>query len=268
MQKFIDHIEKSLPDNQENKLLFKFKRKTLDEMNAAYADAMSRGINNERVMSDLVISEYPDLQARYIEYYKTETAKSKAKRNTIINIVGSVVYILSLIIVFLGLGFTTHDWGHLWVIVVDGILLWIAYLLTLGVDKITKMKRVFHIFARILLGIDVMVISVAAFIFALAIMHIPHSWTIVIAGIATIFIADGVYSLATKQKFAIINWLIYIPAVFTMLFIILGAVNILPWAVGWLLILVGLLLDFFIVLIALAKNKQDDMEVYDSWTEG
>lgn len=267
MQKFIDHIEKSLPDNKKNRLLFQFKRKTLDEMNEAYATAMRRGISNEKVMSDLVVSEFDNLEARYVEYYKKETAKERAKRNTVLNIVGSVVYILSIIIAFVGLGFTTHDWAHLWVIVVDGILLWIAYLLTLGVGRITKMKRIFHIFARILLGIDVMVISTATFIFSMAIMHIPHSWTIVIAGISSIFLADGIYALITKQKFAIINWLVYIPAIFTMLFIILGAVNFVPWTIGWLLIIAGLLLDFVIVMMSFAKNKHEDMEVYDSWTE-
>ncbi len=267
MQKFIDHIEKSLPDSGNNKILFRFKRNTLNEMNETYAAAMSRGVHNETVMRDLVISEYQDLQEKYAAFYKHETAKERAKRNTILNIVGSVIYILSLIIVFLGLGFTTHDWAHLWVIIVDGILLWVSYLLTLGVCKITKLKRVFHIFARLLLGMDVMVLSVAIFIFALAILHIPNSWTIVIGGVASIFIADGIYALATKQKFALINWLVYIPAIFTMLFIILGAVQLLPWAVGWLLIIFGLLLDFFIVLISLVKNKNEELEVYDSWTE-
>lgn len=268
MQKFIEHIERSLPDNSKNRLLFEFKRKTLDDMNEAFAAAMSRGINNEAVMSDLVVSKYDNLPARYAEFYKKETAKQRAKRNTILNVVGSVIYLLCIVISFVGLGFTTHDWAHLWVIVVDGVLLWIAYLLTLGVGRITQMKRIFHVFARVLLGIDVMVVSVAAFIFALAILHIPHAWTIVIAGIAAIFIADGIYSIATKQKFAIINWLLYIPAVFTMAFIILGAISVLPYAIGWLLIPVGLLVDFFVVMASLAKNKHDDMEVYDSWTEG
>lgn len=267
MQKFIDYIEKSLPADKHNEIMFKFKRQTLNEMNERFDAASSRGIVNEKVMSDLVISEFPDLKSMYNAFYKEETAKQRSRRRLILNIVGSVTFVLCLIVAYLGISFTTKDWAHTWLIVVDGILLLIAYLMTLGVIRITKMKRIFHILARILLAIEVMVITVAVFLVCLALLHVPHAWAIVIGGIAMMFVVDGIYAGITKQKLAIINYLVYIPPVATMLYIILSAVGILAWRTGWLLIILGLLADFIVILTALAKNKKADMEVYESWKE-
>ena len=113
-----------------------------------------------------------------------------------------------------------------------------AYLLSLGVGKITSMKRIFHIFARILLAMDVMVLTVAAFLFSLVMIGFLKSWVIVIAGVALIFVVDGIYMYRTKVRLAIINWLIYIPVVATMLYIILSGLGILAWNTGWMLIIV------------------------------
>lgn len=64
MEKFISYINSVLPDGKgSNDILFKFKRKTLDEMNEQYNTVMQRGISNTQVLSDLVISEHQDLKA-------------------------------------------------------------------------------------------------------------------------------------------------------------------------------------------------------------
>lgn len=267
MKKFIEYIDSCLPDEKGNKILFAFKRKTLDEMNEEFKTASSRGIENEDVFSDLIISKHNDLKGDYEKFYHEETITNKRKRNVILNIAGSVIYILVLIIAFLGISFLTHAWGQTWLIVVDGILIWIAYLLSIGVNKISQMRRIFHVFARIILAIEVMVVSVAVFLFSMAYLHVEKSWLIVIAGIAAMFICDGIYIAIKKQKLAIINYLIYIPVVSTMLYIILSAIGLLAWNTGWLLIIFGLVLDFIVIFASLAENKKYEQEVYDSWKE-
>lgn len=269
MEKFISYINTALPeDNKKNNdILYKFKRKTLDEMNEQYSIVMQRGISNTDVLSDLVISEHSDLKKDFEEFKRKELAVRRAKRNTILNIVGSITYILCIIIAFLGIGFSTHIWSPTWLIVVDGILLWVAYLLSLGVNKIAKMKRIFHIFARILMALDVMVVSVCVFLFSLSVLKLDNSWLFVILGVAAMFVADAVFAVATKQKLAIINILIYMPVVATMLYIILGAFGILAWQTGWLLIIVSLIINLLIIFIKLTKNKLDELEVIDTWQE-
>ena len=81
------------------------------------------------------------------------------------------------------------------------------------------------------------------------------------------FVADAVYAVATKQKLAILNILIYMPVVATMLYIILSAFGILAWRTGWLLIIVSLIINMLIIFVKLTKNKMDKMEVIDTWQE-
>lgn len=268
MEKFINYINTSLPDGKKNNdILYRFKRKTLDEMNEQYNTVMQRGISNTEVLTDLVISEHQDLENDFEKFKNKELAVRRAKRNTILNIVGSITYILVIIVMFLGIGFSTHIWSPTWLIVADGILIWVAYMLSLGVNKITKMKRIFHIFARILMALDVMVVAVAVFLFSLSFLKLDNSWLFVILGIAAMFVADAVYALATKQKLAIINVLIYMPVVATMLYIILSAFGILAWNTGWLLIIASLIANFIIILVKLTRNKMEKQEVIDTWQE-
>jgi hypothetical protein len=129
------------------------------------------------------------------------------------------------------------------------------------------MRRIFHVFARILLALDVVVASVAIFLFSLVMIGFEKSWVIVIAGIGAMFVADIIYVIKTKQRLAIIFALIYIPAIATMLYIVLAGVGAVAWNVGWLLIILSLIVDFAIIAISLGKNKHYKQEVLDSWQE-
>ena len=266
MDSFIDYINSSLP-NDDNKTLYKFKRGILDEMTERANEVISRGINDRKVVSDLVISEYPNLSEDYKIFKEKDNSAAKSKRNLILNVVGSLVYIISLIVIFLAVSFITQKWAMTWVIVVDGILLWVSYLLSLGVNKVVKLRRIFHPIARILLALDVMTFSVAIFIFALAILHIHLSWVIVICGIVAMFIADALFSVITKQKLAIFSCLAYIPVVATMVFIITGALGILHWSIGWIMITLSLFIDFAIIAVAIRRNFSYKSEEVDVWKE-
>lgn len=113
--------------------------------------------------------------------------------------------------------------------------------LMIGVVKITSMRRVFHIFARILLGIAVMV--------------------------AAVFAADSIYISVTRQKLAVIFYLAYIPAAAAMVYILLGAPGIIPWAPGWIMIPLSLLIDAAIIAALILRNKKIAREVAKHWNE-
>lgn len=267
MEKFIDYIEKSLPDRPGDSILFQFKRKILDEMNALDKTVQARGLKDEKVRSDLIISEYPDLPAAFAAFYAEKNSARLAKRKLLVNAVGSVVYILLLTAAFLAVSFATQDWGRTWVIMADGILLWIDYLLILGIIKLTSMRRVFHYIARVLLALGVMVFSVAAFLLCMAVFRLPESWLIIIGGVAGIFAADSVYIAATKSKLAVIFYLAYIPAFAAMAYIICGAAGLLPWSPGWMMIPLSLIADAVVIAALIIRNKRIAREVAEHWNE-
>lgn len=265
MQQFIDYLDSSLPDKHSDKILYKFKRKLLDEMNERYLEVSRRGITNQKVITDLIISEHADVQQEYEKFHSGEMAKKRAKRRVLTRVIGSAVYFIAMIILFVVMNF--NGVSHTWLLLVDGLLLWICYLLTLGVVKITSFKRIFHIFARILLGFDVMIFSVAAFLFAQIGLGFSRGWVLIIAGVALALVADGAYAHFTKVRFAIINYLIYIPIIATMLYIVLSALHITAWGTGWLLIILSLLVDVIIMYASVLSNRRYKQEVIDTWQE-
>ena len=267
MQQFIDYLDSSLPDKHNDKILYKFKRKLLDEMNARYLEVSRRGITNQKVITDLIISEHADIKQEYEKYNGEVLAKKRAQRRVLTRIIGSAIYFISLIILFVVLNIFFDGIRHTWLLLVDGLLVWICYMLTLGVVKITSFKRIFHIFARLLLSFDVVIFSVAAFLFVQIGLGFSRGWVLIIAGIAMAFVADGAYAHFTKVRFAIINYLIYIPIVATMLYVILSALYILSWGTGWLLIILSLLVDVIIMYASVLSNKRYKQEVIDTWQE-
>ncbi len=267
MDSFIEYIEQSLPDSGGDKILYRYKRQKLDEMTESANRAVAAGLRDRRVINDLVISEYPDLRSDYEQYLKKEKRKQRDRRGLIVNIVGSLAYIILLVVAYLSVSFATANWSQTWVLMVDGILLWVFYLMLRLTVRLSSGNWWCHAAARVLLAIGVMVFSVSVFLLCMAVFRIPKSWIIVIVGIALMFICDCAYAVATKQKFAIVSVLVYIPATASMLYIILCASSVLPWSRAWLMIPLSLLLDFAVILAALRKNSKQNKEVMEAWNE-
>lgn len=268
MERFVQYINSALPDKKGNDLLYRFKKNILDEMNSRALEVTGRGgIQSRKVIEDLIISEHSDLAKEYSEFEAKETAKIKARRKILGNIIGSFAFIILLITAFLGISFVTHMWKYTWIIVVDGILLWVVYLLGLGIKKLVSMKRIFHFFARILLFGAVVVSMVAVFLTVVALTDLPHSWLLVIIGLILAFICDGVFASIIKARLKLLYWLIYIPVISVFLFIIIGALHIVAWGIAWVIIPLSLVIDLVIIYAAIAKNKSEKMEVEDIWNE-
>ena len=268
MERFVQYINSTLPDKAGNELLYRFKKKVLDEMNERALEVSGRGgIQSRTVIEDLIISEHSELAKEFESYEARELAIAKARRRFFGNIIGSVAFILLLVTAFLGISFVTGMWKYTWIIVVDGILLWVVYLLALGIKKLISLKRIFHFFARILLFGAVVVAMVAVFLTVVALTDLPHSWLIVIVGLILAFICDGVFASAIKARLRILYWLIYIPVIAVFVFIILGALNIIAWNIAWIIIPLSLIIDLAVIYAAINKNKSEKMEVEDIWNE-
>ncbi|MBR5422646.1 MAG: hypothetical protein IK108_01425 [Clostridia bacterium] len=267
MERFISFINAALPDQPGDDIQFSFKRKTLDEMTQRYNEVSTRGISDQTVIEDLILSEHPDLGQEYAAYRLAQLKARRQKKRIRFNIIGSVIYLLALIGVYLLVSFATHAWDKTWAIIVDGVLLWVVYLLSVGVGFFTSLKKIFHVFARVCLAGAVIVAMVAVYLCVVAVADIPRGWLIVIAGLILMFVSDGIFAVAAKHRLAIISWLIYIPVIATFLFIFIGALSILPWGAAWIIIPLSLIVDVGIILSAIAKNKLEKMEVTDAWNE-
>lgn len=269
MDNFIQYIENTLAHVPDNGTLYHYKKRILDEMTQRANEITGAGMKDQTVLNDLIISEYPDLKADYEQYYKKEQKKKREKRFVKYNVIGSVLFILLLTVVYLSVSFLTKDWAHTWLIMEGGLSIWLAYLIFLGIKKICTLRRIFHPIARILLALNIMLLATFVFLCCLALFHLPHSWLVYIAAVILMFVADGIFAAATKQKLAIINYLIYIPAAAPMFYILLCVPGVMPWNPGWLLMPLSVVVDIVIIVAALIHNSKYiyKQEAEDAWNE-
>ncbi|MBQ8766489.1 MAG: hypothetical protein IJZ16_06755 [Clostridia bacterium] len=266
MKNFIDYIEKSCENIKDSHISYKYKKKLLDEMTERANEITGAGLRDEKVLADLIADEYPDLEKNYYAYEKEEKKKARGKLLRIIFAVGGVVFFIAMFIAYFSISKATGAWDKTWLIIVGGIFAMIIFYTSFLIKRLFRWHRFLHPLARILIAGCIMLASIFAFLFVLTMLDPGFSWIFVILGILLSFVADLVFAFVTKQKFRTVSLFVYIPAIFTMLYIILAGMGTVSWLTGWLLILVGVAVDFIIFAAILAHNakyfmyKQEDDE--------
>lgn len=260
MSRLINYVDTSFGNNQDNELLYKFKKKLISSMTDRANEITHAGLTNEQVIDDIVISEHPDLKKEF-EDYKIElankTAKKKQRQKTFW---GSVAYLVAVIIVFLAISLIKHTWNDTWVFLINGICLYLAYMFINSVITLTEKRSVFYPLPRLLLCLSVFLFAVPVFLILNNFLNLQHAWLTFLFAVLVMFSADGVYAENVSERFAIFFHLGYIPPAMTMIYIILGTLNIIPWNPGWLLIPFSFLIVLTVVLIRMHKHKKERIQ--------
>lgn len=253
MNKLIDYIETSCKKLGNNQSSFHYKKMILTEMTQRADEISHAGLKNEKVLAELIANEFCDLEAGYAKY---EKQKRRAKLLKIGLPVGGLIFLILIFAAYFAVSSATGAWSKTWLIIVGGIFAMIIFYLSFAIAKLCSMRRVFHPIARVL--IVGCVILFAVFMFLLFLMMVPELlvWPILPGGIIIALLADLVFAFATKQKLRTISLFVYMPAISTMLYIILSAYNVVSWLGGWPIILLGLVADIVYILYVIISNAK------------
>lgn len=265
MKDFADYIESCLSTQGNGQTTFNFKKKLLDQMEERAKEIKKRGLNDENVIYDLILSENPKNKVlnEYDKYLDMVKEKITRKRIPII----SACYIGLLLIAFLAVGFLFDLWHPGWLIFEFGISALIIGILMFVVSRLNKIK--WYPLSRVIVAGSVMIAAQAIYLSVRVLTGIVDSYLIFLAAPALMFICDTVLATVTKQRFYLINYLITIPVVSVFLYAILGLIGAVSWHPGWLIIIGGFAADILVVLGVIQYNKiySYKPEVDDSWKE-
>lgn len=254
---FTDYIDESLKYERDSfGIKYKYQRHILEEMTERANSATEAGLTDPKVISDLVISNYKNIKYDYKKYYIKELRKLNAKKFRRTMYVLSPLAVLTSVAAMLLCGFFLHIWASAWLIPLGVIFSLIITVNTAVAIEMTRRSIWFNVIARVLNSISIMLISVFLFLVLLMDFHFKDIWTVIPMGVATIFVADCFYIHFTKKKFRVVNYLIYIPILFTMLFVILGGLELVPFKYGWILIIISLVVDLIVALIKVNENNK------------
>lgn len=257
MNAFIDYIEKSCKSLADNRMTFLYKRNVLDRMNER-ADEVSRsGLSDRRVIEDLIIDEFGDLVAAFPLFVKEHKRKKRAHFMKYAFPIGGLIFLVLIFACYFTVSDLTGAWNKSWLIIVGGIFLMIIFYLSFAINKLCRMRRVFHPIARALIAGCVMLVSVFAFLSGLMAAEDRFvTWPIVPAGVALAFICDLIFAYVTKQKFRTITLFVYLPAIATMIYIVLAAYGVVTWAHGWPIVFAGVAADLAYIIAVLMGNMK------------
>ena len=175
MADFIDYLENTFQGEKDDGTLYRFKRQTLEKMNERANEITHTGLRDDKVLYDLVVSEFSDLKKGCAAFCKQDRLRKRDNLLNKIMIIGTPAVALLSVAIFLAVGFLTDLWSPAWVIVPDMILLWTVFLLSEGINRITRLRRLFHPIARVMLALAVMCVTVPVFLFLLSVLEVPKA---------------------------------------------------------------------------------------------
>ena len=266
MNNFLEYIDKSFEKMKETESLYRYKQKLIAEMTERANELVNSGLKDDKIICAIIMEEYPDLVAKYKESVNKKTAMSKKKRSGSIMAVGAMGGIFASVCLYLAVSFLTGAWGKTWMLLLGGIFAVLVFFFLTVSGKITKKSGKFGLISRVLCAAAVFLIGTYMFLFTTVILPLPSSWIIFILMVPFAMMFDMILSYKFNKKTGIFSVLLYIPVIFTLFYVALGISGLLSWHPGWLLILLGILVDFIVVgarLLTSTKVKEEE----DTWSE-
>lgn len=256
MNRIIDYIENSCNDLKDSSTVYRYKKGVLDRMLTRSDEVIHAGLKDEKVMLDLLADEVGDLKDGYKAFLSEEKKKRRRKLMKIGFPVGGLVALILILAAFFIVSNITGAWSKTWLIIVGGIFAMVIFFLSFAIRKLCSMRRIFQPFARVLLAICVMLVTVFAFLFCLMMVPAITAWPILPAGVSLMFVADLILAFATKQKFRTVSLLVYLPAIAAMFYIVFAGYGIVTWSAGWLIVLLGPVADIAYIFSVIMSNMK------------
>ncbi|OQA48081.1 MAG: hypothetical protein BWY46_01555 [Firmicutes bacterium ADurb.Bin300] len=262
-----DYIDKTLAGIKNNDALYRYKGKLLGEMSARADELQMRGLSDKKVILDLIEQEYPNLAEDFLQRQKKQKSGKSALLKGLSLITGFLLYTFVLTLVYLAFSFITEAWALSWLIMVNGIILFlVVYFLKLLGSTAGKHR---YKTARACLIAAIMLCAVFVFLISQVLLTVNKSYLIFLAAVAIAIICDVILAYSTNQKFAIFNLLIALPSSAALIYIILSLLELISWHPYWLIILNAFLADFIIIILAISRNSKNSEkeEADDLWKE-
>ena len=194
---FTDYAEKELKKLPNTKSAYLYKQEIIARMTARSNELVESGLSDNKVINELIINEFSDIEKEYYERLKKKKKNEKAKNKGSVVALGIIGYILVLVGAFLGIGFATGDWSK-WIIIVVGVLGAVIAGLALACVKAFAKKKKFAIFA-LLFAIPAITALVYVILGLTGILAWHPGWIMVVASVFVDFIVIFLKVVASSK---------------------------------------------------------------------
>lgn len=263
---YCEHIESIMKEFPNNAVNFIFKKRILQEMTERTKEVTNRGLKDENVCHELIISEYNP--KRILSDYQQYLEKIREKKIIKYSPVAAVLSVVVSTLIFVLVGIITDVWHPTWLLVEGTATFSIIALMWTGV-YLLHCHRILYPVSRVLVAGSVMVLTQFLFLVLRIPLGIENAYLIFLAALALMFIGDLILATLTKQRLVFINYLVTIPVVFIFIYVIFGLLRFYSWQQGEVIIYLSFVIDVLILLGMFLHNKKYTYkpEVEDVWKE-
>lgn len=203
---FTDYAEKELKKLPNTKSAYLYKQEVIARMTARANELVESGLTDNKVINELIINEFSDIEKEYYERLKKKKKAAKSKNKGSLIALGIVGYVLLLVGAFLGVSFVTGAWDKTWLIIVVGILGAVIAGLAGGCFALFAKKKKMAVFALLLV-----IPAVAALVYVvlglIGLLAWHPGWLIVVASIFVDFlIIVGRLVISSKKEVEDEKW--------------------------------------------------------------
>ncbi len=264
---YTDWAMQELSDLPNTKSAYLYKQEVIAKMTERANALVGMGIKDNNVINELIKDEFKNIKAEFAASQKEKQKKTKKKTVGKMTVLGIIGYSLLLVLFFLAVSFLSGAWSKTWLIIVCGILLPLAAGMMVSAMSIGGKKAVFNFASRFLMSSAIMLACVVIFLVATFLTPMPKTWLIFLFAIVLILAVDMAMAFAAKQKSAIFTSLLYVPAIASLLYVILGLLHILPWHPGWVIIVLSVVADVAIAGSGVLRSAKQKEENEEQWEE-
>ena len=100
----------------------------------------------------------------------------------------------------------------------------------------------------------IFIFTVVIFLVSKFLTPMPRPWLIFLFAVPLSLFVDCAMAFAAKQKSAIVTLVLYVPAIATMLYVLLGLTGVLAWHPGWMIIVLSVVVDLGIIATKIIKG--------------
>lgn len=277
-EKFKSYLEAAFHSIAPTQAAMEYRKRTYKEMKDRAQELRIKGMTDEELIVDTVLSEYDDLPDRLAEFEKKEITVNNAKRNAILGLVVAVAVVVLLAITYVLIGVLAHVWHPTWLIMVGGIFMGLIVIFVLFGAKALAKKKFVPI--RIFVALGEALIAVFVFLLLQLVFDVAYAWLTFLAMVVAITATDTVVAFFTAGKTRWIELPIFAETFSVMLFVTLGILVPGFWHPGWALCLVGVVFALVEIIVLLSvrngkKDKKERAKIFDKhirtdesyWTE-
>lgn len=196
---FTDYAENELKKLPNTKTAYLYKQEIIARMTARANELVENGLSDNKVINELIISEFSDIEKEYYERLKKKKKSAKSKNKVSLIALGIIGYVLLLVGAFLGISFVTGAWDKTWLIIVVGILGAVIAGLAGGCFVLFAKKKKIAVFALLLVVPAIAALSYV--ILGLTGLLAWHpGWLVVVASIFVDFLIVVVRLIISSKK--------------------------------------------------------------------